>query len=361
MTKCFVLIRDISRTGGTERAVSNLCDMLLKKGNSVTLISVCSSDGKSSYYPLPEDLYVVHLNMKDPPVKVLRKFVWFYTLFLKLRKIISSKAVVIGTGHNLNVIITLLRRYENVIIGCEHIQKESIPFSSRILQKLFYPKLNALVVLSETARKKYTGYNRNLFIIPNALPFAPLLNKRIPNHNIIMVGRIDSNKGYERAIPIFQYVNSYYPLWSINIFGTGPNEKALKEELLERKLNKVSVNSPTSNIVDKYLGSSIMIMTSYSEAMPMVILEANICGIPVVAYKNEGTQELIKDEKTGFLVEDGDENSFKNKLSVLLSSDSVREQMSMQAIKYAKTFSPLEISNSWETLISNLEDNGSRL
>ena len=38
-----------------------------------------------------------------------------------------------------------------------------------------------------------------------------------------------------------------------------------------------------------------MIMTSYSEAMPMVILEANICGIPVVAYKNEGTQELIKD------------------------------------------------------------------
>lgn len=153
-----------------------------------------------------------------------------------------------------------------------------------------------------------------------------------------MVGRIDSNKGYERAIPIFQYVNSYYPLWSINIFGTGPNEKALKEELLERKLNKVSVNSPTSNIVDKYLGSSIMIMTSYSEAMPMVILEANICGIPVVAYKNEGTQELIKDEKTGFLVEDGDENSFKNKLSVLLSSDSVREQMSMQAIKYAKRF-----------------------
>ena len=59
-----ILIGDISRSAGTERAVTNLSSMLVNYGEyNVTIISCFSSDNNTPYYELEKEVKILHLNL----------------------------------------------------------------------------------------------------------------------------------------------------------------------------------------------------------------------------------------------------------------------------------------------------------
>ena len=66
------------------------------------------------------------------------------------------------------------------------------------------------------------------------------------------------------------------------------------------------------------------------EGLPIVILEASACGVPVVSTYHSGIPEAVIDGETGFLVSEKDEKSLAEKLDILLSDRALGKKMGQQ-------------------------------
>lgn len=344
--KVYIIILDITATGGTERAVINLANMLVPYVNNVSIISLLSYAGGKSYFSLDNNICVKHLGMNIIPACTIRKLFWYLKLYNILLKNVGKGSIVIGSGHNLNFILSLFIGRKR--IACEHIQLDSIPVLHRKIMSILYRNLDLLVVLSESARRKLEKYNKCIKIIPNALPFLPCSCSSLNEKKIIMVGRLSEEKGYERVVNVALFLKAKYPLWSIHIFGDGPIKQSLIALYKDKGVDDwVYIHDPVRNIQVEYLKSSIYLMTSYNEALPMVILEAKSCGLPVVAYKCEGTMELITEDYDGYLIDNGNIDLLNQKLEYLINDFDKRSIMGQNAITSCHKFRPEIISHLW--------------
>jgi len=72
------------------------------------------------------------------------------------------------------------------------------------------------------------------------------------------------------------------------------------------------------------------------ESLGMVFLEAQACGLPVVAFDNAGVPEAVQDRKTGFLVPAHEMVPFVDAVNSLLSDRQLRQQMGRAAASYVR-------------------------
>jgi glycosyltransferase involved in cell wall biosynthesis len=98
--------------------------------------------------------------------------------------------------------------------------------------------------------------------------------------------------------------------------------------------------------------ASIFAFTSRYEGFAMVLLEAMQCGLPVVSYDTKcGPRDIIVEKVNGFLVEEGDENTFCDKLKILMNDKALRLKMGISAKNIvAQEFSEYSIMNKWKAL-----------
>ena len=68
-----------------------------------------------------------------------------------------------------------------------------------------------------------------------------------------------------------------------------------------------------------------------SEGLPDVLVEGAACGIPVVATRHSGIPEAVEDERTGFLVPEGDRAGLAARIGTLLESADLRREMGFAA------------------------------
>jgi len=83
----------------------------------------------------------------------------------------------------------------------------------------------------------------------------------------------------------------------LDIFGTGELEHQLKNRIIELNLvGKVDLRGLTLDVVPNYIESSMYVMSSRYEGLPMVLIEAMSCGLPIVSFDCEcGPKEIISD------------------------------------------------------------------
>ncbi len=82
-------------------------------------------------------------------------------------------------------------------------------------------------------------------------------------------------------------------------------------------------------------GLDIVALTSHNEGTPMSLIEAQLCGKPVVATDVGGVRDTFINNETGFSVPAGDENFFSEKLELLISDKSLRETMGNKGADFA--------------------------
>lgn len=364
MKQVYIFVGDISRTGGTERAVSNLFNILHQQGINVSIVSLCSSKKCTSYYELKDSSKIMHLEEGYIPTNIFRKFYWYLKTIYNLKSIQElQNSIFIGTGHNINSVLTILNillSSKSKLIFCEHIQFNTIPFISKCIIKHLYKKADAIVLLSELAKEQFinqTGINSNISVIPNSLPFEIKPSfKSLNRDRLIMVGRLSKEKGYERLVPILKTLKYKNPKLKLEIFGDGPQKGFLIDLFSNNNLDNVTINNPVKNISIEYMKSSVLLMTSYCEAMPMVILEANSCGIPVIAYECEGVNTLIKDGVNGFIIPNNNHNLFSEKIINLNKDENKRKEMFYNSLNCSEPYKENNISRLWEQLYLKMNE-----
>ncbi len=165
--------------------------------------------------------------------------------------------------------------------------------------KIASARPDKIIAISEevqTRIKKY--YNRDSQVIYPPVDtkiFHPSKNPvpHIPHY--LLVSRLVSYKRVDIAIKAFNKLN--LPLV---IIGTGHEEKKLKK--IANK-NIKFINNLTDQDLVHYYNNCAALIFPQDEDFGLVAAEAQACGTPVIAFKNGGALDIIKDEKTGLFFE----------------------------------------------------------
>ena len=121
---------------------------------------------------------------------------------------------------------------------------------------------------------------------------------------LLNVGELLPNKNQKTAILVMKEISKKYPDSKLLIAGNGPELENLKQLINDNNLeNYVDFLGYTTEI-NKYMNiCDCLIACSYREGLPLNVMEAMLCGKPVIASNNRGHRELINNNINGFIVE----------------------------------------------------------
>lgn len=136
---------------------------------------------------------------------------------------------------------------------------------------------------------------------------------------ILMVAAFTKQKRHAVAVDICAKVIAQEPKVMVVFLGDGPERAAITERIIKADLAEHFVlPGHVPNVQEYYSAADLCIFTAYNDAAPFAVLEAMKYGLPVVAFRSGGVSEVIADEQTGYLVEDGVTDQFAQRVMELV-------------------------------------------
>jgi len=355
--KIAIVIYDVTLHAGTERAVCNLSNLLAGSQKYViSIVSIYSNSGKAGFQ-VNDNVSIYHLGLPQYNNKITR--LWLYKLLIKKIKQICDDEnidIIIGTTHAINSILFFLKKKVRTV-ACEHLNYMSAPLSSKVIRRVAYPFLDAVVVLTLSDARNYS-FNKNVKIIPNSLSFLPEKQSELTNKVILAVGRLTYQKGFDLLIDAISLIKNECESegWNIKIIGSGEDEDKLIDKIKTRQLDKlIKICQPTTAIIEEYLYASIYVLSSRYEGLPMVLIEAQSCGLPIVSFDcPEGPCEIVHHGEDGYLVVNGNSDKLSKALLDLIINQEKRIQFGKKAIQNSSKYKPENIFILWDDLLDNL-------
>ena len=156
--------------------------------------------------------------------------------------------------------------------------------------------------------------------------------------DLAFLGRLHFQKNPEILLEILQALAPLRP--SLCIIGTGELEEKVRAIVQRARLcEQVSLlgELPHSEALRFLARAKLMLLPSRWEGLPISVIEAMHRGLPVVASDVRGTNELVVDGETGFLVPMTDVRAFVNRISQLLADNELRARMGARALARARS------------------------
>lgn len=348
--------------GGIERVVLNLGRLLQRNGHNVKIVSIFQSEAKP-FYDF-EGLKV--LNLSSPNIKYRNTFKGKILTLIKLYSFYKNESNLVSSEFYIttfpiisimSVIISPSNRGR--IIACEHSSYFAHGKLIRLIRAIAYRFVYKIVVLTKTDQKLFKSVGLNTKVIPNPLTSVQtmnrserlVLNEDYEGVTCLSMGRLHADKGFDRLIELA----SFFRLDKVRfiIIGSGPEEKFLNNLIDKKNLqDKVFIRPSVKDISAVFNIADIFLMTSYTEAFPMVILESFQAGIPVISYDCPvGPREIIKNNINGFLVEDGNVIEYEYQLRKCLNKPEVLTRLAEGIAESLEEFSDSRIYNLWRQIL----------
>jgi len=109
-----------------------------------------------------------------------------------------------------------------------------------------------------------------------------------------------------------------------------------------------------TDLKNYYNEMKLYILPSYAEGIPSTIFEAMACGTPVLATPVGSIPDIIKDGKTGFLLESTDPKYIADRITKLLDNPKLLKTVSESAYKYTReNLSEEKVLESWQRIFEN--------
>jgi len=172
---------------------------------------------------------------------------------------------------------------------------------------------------------------------------------------ITYIGRLIYAKGVQDLLSVFPGIKGDVQLL---IVGDGPYRSELEALAYHGHISNITFSGEQrpENIPSILKSTDIFVNPSYSEGLPTSVLEACAAGCAVIATDVGGTEEIIHDGLTGFLIKPGDRQELADKIGLLLRDKAVRETVGKNAQVYVmENFSWDQIMGWWITEMRHLE------
>jgi glycosyltransferase involved in cell wall biosynthesis len=146
------------------------------------------------------------------------------------------------------------------------------------------------------------------------------------------IGRLDENKNYSMLLEAVVTLTNDWPNLRLIIIGEGPMKSQLLDTAHKLKIaNKLKLPGKIPQAARFLHAMDVCCLTSHTEGMPNLVMEAAAAGLPVVSTRCGDTAELIDHGRSGFLVGDGDSSGMAGYLKTLISQPEQRREMGYAA------------------------------
>ncbi len=156
---------------------------------------------------------------------------------------------------------------------------------------------------------------------------------RPASQNLVFIGRMSAVKGVPVLLNAMAGVVANVPEARLVMIGDGPDRAALEQDVRVAGLDGIVdfVGYKSQDEVAQILAQSdALVLPSFAEGVPVVLMEAMAAGLPVVATRIAGIPELVEDGISGFVVAPGDEDTLSEAITTLLGNQDLRDQMGQQ-------------------------------
>jgi glycosyltransferase involved in cell wall biosynthesis len=170
----------------------------------------------------------------------------------------------------------------------------------------------------------------------------------------LFVGRIEARKGIEYLLKALSEIDADFI-----IVGDGPELNRYKQLAQELKLSGVKFTGfvKQSDLEKIFLNASYFVLPSISEGMPVAVLEAMSYGLPVIASRTGGLNEVILDSVNGFLVTPRSVTELREKIELLACNHELCQRLGKNARrlieqKYSITKVAREVEQVYKKLVA---------
>lgn len=206
-----------------------------------------------------------------------------------------------------------------------------------------------------TRQLKLEGYElAKITAINNPMGTIQQQFEKSKKKRVLWCGRVEYGmKRVDRMLEIWKSIAPHYPDWELYIMGSGDIEYFRD---ITRKYDIPNVHfTGFCNPYDYYKDSSILCMTSSTEGLPMVILEAQMFGCIPIAYNSfSSLQDFITDNINGFSIKTFDKKEFIARLEWLMKNEKERCRIAQECIKSAERFNVRIIAKQWLEMFENI-------
>lgn len=363
-------------SGGMERVLTNKANYLARHGYEIVVVTT-DQRGKQPFFPLEPSIRSIDLGInydENNGKSFLNKLLHYpvkQALHRKRLKAVLMKErpdVTVSMFNNDAGFIPGIKdgsaklleihfsKFKRLQYGRKGVWKLADWWRSKQDEKTVR-KFDRFVVLTEED-KAYWGNLSNIMVIPNAISGIPAGTALLANKRVIAVGRYTYQKGFERLVDAWHLLASRFPDWNLVIIGDGEERPLLEQRIRSYGLERqVTLTRPTQEIGKVYQEASILASSSRYEGLPMVLLEAQAFGLPIVAFQCKcGPKDIVSDGMNGYLVPEGDTAGMAQRLEILMKDEALRKRMGLKAKESALRFNEEVIMKKWMYTFQTLKE-----
>ena len=363
--------------GGMERVLLNKVTYLSALPEWEVSVVTTDQHQRPSFYPFPEKVRMTDLeiNYSDDNDKGIWKKI---TSYLCKRKEHKRKLTALLLKEKPDIVVSLYPSESSFIPDIKDGSKKVLELHFNKFFRIQYGRkgiiglidrwrtrqderivrrFDKFVVLTNED-KGYWGGLPNIEVIPNAAIHVSKNYSEVKNKRVIAVGRLDYQKGFDRLIQAWKLVQhtGRFSDWKLDIFGQGEWREMLQQMIDKQGLqNTVKINPPTNAILNEYVHSSLLVMSSNYEGFGMVLVEAMSCGVPVISFDCKcGPKDIIQPGINGLLIPNGDIQALADAMMKVMEDEAYRKMLSLNARKVVDTYSEQAVMAQWIRLFTSI-------
>ena len=189
--------------------------------------------------------------------------------------------------------------------------------------------------------------------------FRPL-SPRFANRQIVIgsIGRLVSQKGYDNFLQAAAQVSRQAPHARFLLVGDGPLRAELEAQAARLGISDcITFGGQRDPIEASYGELDIFVSSSYSEGLPIAVLEAMASRLPVIATRVGATPDVIEDGSSGILISPGNIDELTSAIMLLLRDSDLALALAQAAYERAKTqFSAEAMTRQTEAVYKEILD-----
>ncbi|WP_340598695.1 glycosyltransferase family 4 protein [Priestia megaterium] len=200
-----------------------------------------------------------------------------------------------------------------------------------------------IIVLSDSFREpliKLGAKNRNITTVITGIdyPMSPRQEKEPHSHKLTItcVARLGPRKGHTYLFEALSYIKKYTTNIEVLIVGDGQMRETLERQKKALGLSMVKFLGSRDDVPLILNKTDIFVLPTINDSLPLSIIEAMHSGTAVISTNCGGIPELIKNNKTGIVLEPGNSEQLAHALKFLITNKEARNKMSTNAKNFAK-------------------------
>jgi N-acetylglucosaminyldiphosphoundecaprenol N-acetyl-beta-D-mannosaminyltransferase len=277
---------------------------------------------------------------------------------LMLKYILTTDSkIIISTRLSFTKTLNSYHNHGSITIAEEHsYHKNNRWYIHRVKDHLSEIKyfMPSSLYLTNDYERYLRGLKVKVMYIPLTIDKMPKKLNKLDNYNIISVGRLSKEKGYDDLIKVMDLVVKKNKKIHLTLCGDGPAfdeiDSMIKEYGLEKNI-KLTGFLNHEKILKEYEKASLYVMTSHEESFGLVLIEAMSYGIPCFAFDSAlGACEIINNKKNGLLIRDRDIEKMANCIV-----DYFEKKTKYNTINTAKKYYVNNVEKEWGKFINSIK------